>query len=101
MIMDKYFFPDYYFILIIANLLKSVNKKNELIIWEKIFTHKHVHHIMNFEDLPESSLIKKYVCRSPDSTSMAPTSTPQCMIQHFGQFELRMGETSPETIFFS
>ena len=29
---------------------------------------------MNFEVLPESSLIKKYVCRSPDSASMAPIS---------------------------
>jgi hypothetical protein len=38
-------------------------------IWEKIFFHKHAHHIMNFEVLPESSLIKKYVNRSPDSAS--------------------------------
>jgi hypothetical protein len=56
-----------------ANVLKSVNRKNELIIWEKIFIHKHAHH-MNFEVPPESSLIKQYVCRSPDSTSMAPIS---------------------------
>ena len=26
-----------------ANLLKSVNRKYELIIWEKIFIHKHAH----------------------------------------------------------
>ena len=32
-----------------ANILKSINKKNELITWEKIFIHKHTHHIMNFE----------------------------------------------------
>ena len=29
-----------------VNLLKSVNRKNEIIIWEKIFIHKHAHHIM-------------------------------------------------------
>ena len=28
-----------------ATLLKSVNKKNELMIWEKIFIHNHAHHI--------------------------------------------------------
>ena len=55
---------------------------------------------MNFEVKPESSLIKKQVCRSPDSTSMTSTSLPQCIIQHFGQFELRMGKTLPETIVF-
>ena len=52
-----------------ANLLKSVYKRNELIIWEKIFIHKHAHHIKNYEVPPESSLIKKYVCRPPDSAS--------------------------------
>ena len=57
-----------------ANLLKSVNKKNELIIWDKTFIHKHVHHIMNFEVPPESSIIKKYVCRPPNSALMAPIS---------------------------
>ena len=55
-----------------ANLLKSINKKNKPIIWENIFIHKYAHHIMNFEVPPESSLFKKYVCRSPDSASMAP-----------------------------
>ena len=30
---------------------------------------------MNFKVPPESSLIKRYVCRSPDSASMAPTSS--------------------------
>ena len=40
-----------------ANILKSVNRKNEL-TREKIFIHKHAHHIMNFEIPPESSLIK-------------------------------------------
>ena len=58
-----------------ATLLKSVNIKNELMIWEKIFIHKHAHHIMNFEIPPESYLIKKYVCRPPDSASIAPTSS--------------------------
>ena len=58
-----------------ANLIKSVNKKNELVIREKIFFHKYAHHIMNFEVPPESSLIKKYVCTSPDSASMAPISS--------------------------
>ena len=57
-----------------ANLLKSVNELNVLIIWEKIFIYKHAYHIMSFEVLPESSLIKKYVCRSPDSALMAPIS---------------------------
>jgi hypothetical protein len=55
-----------------ANILKSVNRKNELITWERIFIHKHTHHIMNFEVPPVSSLIKKYICRPPDSASMAP-----------------------------
>ena len=31
-----------------ANLLKSVNRKSELIKWEKIFIHKHTHHIIKF-----------------------------------------------------
>ena len=57
-----------------ANLLKSVSRKNELIIREKSFIHKHALHIMNFEVTPESSLIKKYVHRPPDSASMAPIS---------------------------
>ena len=57
-----------------ATLLKSVNEKNELMIWEKIFIHKHAHYMMNFEIPPESSLIKKYVCRPPDSASIEPTS---------------------------
>jgi hypothetical protein len=57
-----------------AILLKSVNRKNELIIWEKMFIYKHAHHIMNFEVSPESSLIKNYVCRPPDSASMSSTS---------------------------
>ena len=41
----------------------------------KIFIHKLAHHIMNFKVPPESSLIKKYVCRSPDSATKAPTSS--------------------------
>ena len=53
-----------------ANILKSVNRKNELIIWEKIFIHKHAHHIMNFEVPPKCSFIKKYVCRTPDSAGI-------------------------------
>ena len=56
-----------------ANILKSV-KRNKLITWEKIFIHKHAHHIMNFKVPPVSSLIKKYICRPPDSASMAPIS---------------------------
>ena len=58
----------------LVSLLKPVNRKNELIIWEKIFIHKHTHNIMNFEILPESSFIKKYVWRPPDSSLMASTS---------------------------
>ena len=71
--MDKYFFllTDFN---ILAELLKSVNRKNEPITWEKIFIHKHAHHIMNFEVPPESSLFKKYVYRPTDSASMAPIS---------------------------
>ena len=50
-----------------AILLKSVNELiNNL--------GQHTHHIMNFEVLPESSLIKEYVCRSPDIALMAPIS---------------------------
>ena len=41
---------------------------------KKLFIHKHAHHFMNFEVSPKSSLIKEYVCRSPDSTSIASTS---------------------------
>ena len=47
-----------------ANLLKSVNRKNELITWEKIFIHKHAHHIMNFKVPPESSLITSHLARA-------------------------------------
>jgi hypothetical protein len=66
-----------------ANIIKSINRKNKLIIWEKTFIHKHAHHIMNFEVMPESSLIGKYVCRSPDSALMSQLASPQFMIQHF------------------
>jgi hypothetical protein len=48
-----------------ATLFKSVNKWNKVLIWEKIFIYKHALHIMNFEVLPESSLITKYVYRAP------------------------------------
>ena len=54
-----------------ANLLKSVNEKNELIIWGKIFIHKHAYHITIVKVSPQSSLLKKYICRS-NSISMAP-----------------------------
>ena len=83
-----------------ANLLKTVNRKNELIICEKIFIHKHAHHIINFEVPPESSLIKKYICRTPDSAWMHQSASPQCMMQHFSRIELRMGKTSSKTIVF-
>jgi len=47
-----------------ASILKSVNKKIELITWEKIFIHKYAYHILvNFEVPPVSSLIKMYICR--------------------------------------
>ena len=46
---------------------------------------------MNFEIPPESSLIKKYVCRSPNSASMAPISI--ATMPDATPFELRMGET--------
>jgi hypothetical protein len=39
-----------------------------------LFIHKHAHHIMNFEVLPESSLIKKYMYRPSDSTLIASTN---------------------------
>ena len=51
-----------------ANVLKSVNRKDEL-MWKNIFIHKHAHHIMNYEVPPENSLIKKYICRSPHGTN--------------------------------
>ena len=57
-----------------SDTLKSVNRKNELIIWEKIVIHKNAYHIMNFEVPLVSSLIKKYICRPADSASMAPIS---------------------------
>ena len=45
-----------------ASILKSVNKKNELITWrEKKFIPKHAHHIMNFKVPPVSSVIRKYI----------------------------------------
>ena len=44
-----------------AIILELVNKRKELVIWENIFIYKHAHHIMNFEVLPESSFITKYV----------------------------------------
>ena len=95
--MDKYFFPGEHFrnlrsnhtdksaiashfwntgheINNSANILKSVNRKNELITWEKIFIHKHTHHIMNFEVPPVSLLIKKNIWSPADSASMAPIS---------------------------
>ena len=37
-----------------ATLLKSVNKRNKLLIWENIFLYKLVHLITNFEVWPES-----------------------------------------------
>ena len=82
-----------------ASILKSVNRKNELITWEKIFIHKHAHHIMNFEVLPVNSFIKKYIWRPPDSASMTPI-TSRHNARHFSRFELRMAKTLPETIFF-
>ena len=57
-----------------AALLKSINRRNKLLIWEKIFIYKHAHHIMNFEVLSKNSLITKYVYRSPDRVSIAPTN---------------------------
>ena len=51
-----------------ANLIKSVNKKNELITWEKIFINKHAHH-MNFEVLSLKSMYADH-----HSSSMAPIS---------------------------
>ena len=44
----------------IANLLKSVNKKNELITWENIFIHKHAHHIMNMLNVIFNNKVKQY-----------------------------------------
>ena len=80
----------------------KINRKNELIIWENIFIHKHAHYIMNFEVPPESSLIKKYIMQTTrqriDGTNQHRHNA--CMMQHFRQFELRMDETLPETIVF-
>ena len=53
---------------------------------------------MTFEVPLESSLIKKYVCRSPAHWWHQPAS-PQCVI-HFSRSELTMGKTSPKTIVF-
>ena len=74
--------------------------KNELITQEKIFIHKHAHHIMNFEVLPESSLIRNMCADHQTAQRWHQSASPQCAIQHFSQFELRIGETSPETIVF-
>ena len=49
---------------------------------------------MNFEVPPASSLIKKYVCRPPDSASTSIATMRDTTL------ELRMGGTSPETIVF-
>ena len=81
-----------------ANLLKSVNRKNELVIWENIFIHKHAYHIMNFEVPPESSLIKKYI--SPHSALMASHSIAAMQNTTLQLILIEMGETSPETIVF-
>ena len=67
-----------------AKLIKSVNRKNQLIIWEKIFIHKHAPNIMNFEVLPESTLIK---------------NSPQCMMQHFSRFEREWTKHHPKQLF--
>ena len=72
-----------------ANILKSVNKKNELITWEKIFIHKHAHHIMNFEVPLVSSLIRKYICRQ----RIDGTNQHRHNARYFGRFELRMDKT--------
>ena len=54
---------------------------------------------MNFEVLPEYSLIKTmYADHQTANRWHQPASPPQCVIQHSSRFELRMGETSPETI---
>ena len=53
-------------------VLKSVNKRNKLLIWENTFIYKHTH--MNLEVLPENSLITKYVYRPLDSASIASTN---------------------------
>ena len=61
-----------------ANVLKSVNRKNEIITWEKIFIHKHAHHIMNFEVLPVSSLIRKYIGDHQTVHQWHQSALPQC-----------------------
>ena len=80
-----------------AILLKSVNRKNELITWEKIYLHKHADHIMNFEVLPESweFSLKSMLADHQTAHWWHQPASPQCLIQHFSQFE-----TSPETIVF-
>ena len=49
---------------------------------------------MNFEVPPEVLSLKSMYA---DHQS----ASPQCLIQHFSQFELRTGETLPETIVFT
>ena len=83
-----------------AILLKLVNRKNELIIWEKIFIRKHAHHIMNFEVLPKSSLIKKYICRPPDSALMASTCITTMHDLTLQSIELRMSKKKLKVIIF-
>ena len=71
-------FMDKYFSQIISSffLLTDFNRLAELSMSCPVFQKcdAMAHHIMNFEVLPESSLMKKYVCRPPDSASMAPIS---------------------------
>ena len=51
---------------------------------------------MNLEVPPVSSLIKKYICRPPESIPMALIS----IVTMQGTSELSMGETLPKTIVF-
>ena len=68
MFMDKYLFPNHSFF-----LLTDFNKVAELLILCPVF--QKCDAMADFSTwFNESSLIKKYVSRSPDSASIAPSS---------------------------
>jgi hypothetical protein len=55
---------------------------------------------MNFEVLPEVLSLKSMYADHQTEHQWHLSALPQCVMQHFSQFELRMGKTLPETIVF-
>ena len=85
-----------------TNLLKSLNRKNEIIIWSEtkyLSIHMHIILWVLKSHLKVLSLKSMYADHQTVHRWHQPASPP-CVIQHFSRFELRMGETSLETIVF-